>query len=72
MVVEKAERNSKTNAQIRRWVVCGAAIIILAAAGWWLMKPNSTQSSAASNAILATAPHAPPRPLNADGAPRSD
>jgi hypothetical protein len=54
------------------WVVCGLVVIGLAATGWWLMKPHPTETAVTGSTILATAPAAPPQPLNADGAPRSD
>jgi hypothetical protein len=54
------------------WVVCGVVVIGLAVTGWWLMKPHPTETAVTGSTILATAPAAPPRQLNADGAPRSD
>jgi hypothetical protein len=73
MVIGKKELNIKTTpARTTKsaWLISGAVVIALLLVGWWFMKPNSTESE--SSGVLATAPAAPPRPLNADGAPRSD
>jgi len=70
MTAEKPETEAKTNTYLKRWATCGATAFVIVAACWWLMKPEPTQAPTGS-AITATAPQAPPKPHNANGAPRS-
>lgn len=53
-------------------MVFGVVVIGLAASAWWLMKSQPNEAAVTGSSILATAPAAPPKQLNADGAPRSD
>jgi hypothetical protein len=71
VAVEKPETDAKADSYLRTWALYGFIAVFVLAAGWWVIKPKATQSPSGS-AILATAPHPPPKPLNADGAPVSD
>ena len=61
------------SSHFRAWIITGIAVVVIAAAGWWFVEPKAKAIETSSTSILATAPPAAtPRPLNADGAPRSD
>lgn len=57
----------------KRWIITVIAIVCIAGVGWWLVRPKASAIAEGNTTILAKAPPAAQqRPLNADGAPRSD